>query len=126
MHTPQLVTLVVTFPLVLVTVVVPVTLVPSTVHFVKEASKQSELGSIPESPVFPSRARDCILGGKDEGRDATELDVTRRVRTLGRELARSEARAVRELKERSLLKSKEEESQLNERRKINKKRSSED
>lgn len=88
---------VVVFPTTVLVLVLPVKLVPSTVHFAKLLAVHRELGSIPESPVFPSRARDWMFGGKDEGREATELEVTRRVRTLGREVARSEARAVREL-----------------------------
>lgn len=97
MHTPQLVTAVVTPPSVVVVVVDPFKLVPSTVHFERDLASHKELGSWPVSPPFPSRERAEMLGGNEFGRVVTELDETRRVVTSGSEDARSEARAVREL-----------------------------
>lgn len=43
-----------------------------------------------------------MLGGKDDGRVVTELDETSSVSTLGSEDARSDARAVKELNDKSL------------------------
>lgn len=92
----------VVFPTVDTVLTFPVKVVPSTVHFANELAVHKLLGSCPLSPVFPSRARDWMLGGNVDGKETTELDETRRVVIKGSEAARSEVRAVRELYERSL------------------------
>lgn len=80
----------------------PNTLVPSTEHLVSVLEEHRVDGSIPERPELPASESVCRDSGNEEGRDVSELVVTRRVRRFGRAVARSDAKEASELDEISL------------------------